>query len=533
MLTPAGSSGCACAGCRRSPPPSRPEVEAVTGLAPWRRRGLLVLAGMMAAAALPPLHLVPLLWLALPVLLWLADADPRPSRAFAAGWWFGLGHFAAGLYWVSHALLIEPLRHGWLVPFALVGLGGGLGIFTGLAALATRLAPRGAARVLAFAAAWTGMEWLRGWMLTGFPWNLVATVWMPSDAMLQAVSSVGAYGLGLLTVAAAGMPALLGWAPPRRAVAWVAGGLAGLAAVWVGGAARLAGAEAGDVPGVVLRLVQPAIAQSSKWNPELRLRHLQEQVAMSRVAGFERVTHVVWAETAAPFFLDLDDNARAIAAQAAPPGGALITGAPRRTPPGEEFRIWNSLFGIDAAGRVVGLYDKVHLVPFGEYVPLRMIIPAGVEKLTVGSVDFTPGPRRMSVAVPGAPSFSPLICYEIVFPTEVLPDGARPRWIVNLTNDGWFGISAGPYQHYAAARLRAAEEGLPVVRVANTGISAVIDPFGRERVRLGLGEQGVIDAALPEALPPTPFARWGNLLPLALAAATFAISVLLRRAEGK
>ncbi len=503
-----------------APPPAATGAAArAAAMTPWRRRGLLVVAGASTALALPPLHLVPVLWLAFPVLLWLMEADPRPSRGFAAGWWFGVGHFAAGLYWVSHALLIDPWRHGWLIPLALLGLGCGLGVFTGLASLAARLlSPPGLRRVVAFAGAWTLAEWLRGWLFTGFPWNLVATVWTPAEGMLQSAAWIGAFGLGLLTVAAAAMPAAFVWLPPRRAAAAVLAALLPLGLAWALGAQRLPDGAAATVPDVRLRLVQAGIEQATKWSPELRAAHVRDQVALSRAAGFDAVTHVVWPESAVPFFLDLDANARALVAQAAPPGGAVITGTIRRTPPeAGGFKVWNSLMAVNAAGEVVAGYDKVHLVPFGEYVPLRALIPAGIEKLTAGSTDFSPGPARVALSVPGAPAFSPLICYEIIFPGAVLGPGARPGWILNLTNDGWFGLSAGPYQHFASSRLRAVEEGLPVVRAANTGISAVVDPYGRVVAGLGLGERGVVDAPLPQALPQTVFARLGNALPVGIA----------------
>lgn len=500
-----------------TPAVTRAAVFAAT-LRPWQRGALLVAIGALTAAALPPLHLIPTLWICFPLLLWAMDADPRPRGAFVAGWCFGAGHFATGLYWISHALLIEPWRHGWLVPFAIGGFGAGLGIFIGLATLAARLtAPAGPARVLALAATWTLQEWLRSWIFTGFPWNLMGTVWMPLEGMTQAAAVVGTYGLSLVTVAAATMPATLAWLPRRWATAWTVGMLAVLAAIWGAGALRLAAAASDTVPGVRVRLVQAGVEQALKWRDDMRLPHLRDHVALSRGPGFDAVTHVVWPESAAPFFLDLDTMHRGIAAEAAPPGGLLITGAVRRTPPGvEPLQVWNSLLAIDAAAQVAAVYDKVHLVPFGEYMPLRMILPAAVEKLTAGSVDFSAGAQRTTVTVPGTPPFTPLICYEIIFPANVVGPGQRPQWLVNATNDGWFGLSAGPHQHFASARMRAIEEGLPVARVANTGISAIIDPHGRVLGRLDLGARGVVDGDLPAALEPPPYARNGNVIPLGI-----------------
>jgi len=240
-------------------------------------------------------------------------------------------------------------------------------------------------------------------------------------------------------------------------------------------------------------------------------------VAVGRAAGAGAAppTHVIWAETAVPFFLANDPVRRAFLARAVPPGGLLIVGAPRTTPaPQEPFRVWNSLEAIDGTGRIVGTYDKVHLVPFGEYVPLRVLLP--FNKLTAGRTDFSAGDGRATLALAGLPPTSPLICYEVIFPGAVARRDDRPQWLLNLTNDGWFGRSSGPYQHLAAARLRTIEEGLPLVRVANGGVSAVIDAHGRTLARLGLGEAGVVDAPLPVALAPPPYARFGDLLVLAV-----------------
>ena len=495
---------------RIPPSPTGPHLwaAAVLALPSWRRRGLLVL------------------------LLLLGRADGW-RRAFATGWWFGLGHFSLGLYWVAHAFLVDPLRHGWMIPFALTALGAGMGLFTGLTTLlAYGAARRGAlARVLALAAAWTFVEWLRSWVFTGFPWNLLGTVWMPLDAMLQPAAWIGTYGLSLVTVAAAGLPVLvLEEDRARRGAVATVLGLLVLAGLGAGGGWRLAEATTESVPDVRLRLVQPDIPQNVKWADGMRTDHLRRQIEMSRSPGFDRVTHVVWAETAVPYYLDVDQNARAAVALAAPMNGVLITGAPRRTPIGAaSLEVWNSLFAVDAQGGIVASYDKVHLVPFGEYMPLRALLPPAIEKLTAGSVDFSFGASRTTLDIPGAPPASPLICYEIIFPDEVVGPAARPGWIVNLTNDGWFGLSSGPYQHFATARLRAVEEGLPVVRVANTGISAVVDGYGRVVTRIGLGESGFADSDLPVALQPTAYSRWGALVSLALAGVLATIAAAMEQ----
>ena len=264
-----------------------------------------------------------------------------------------------------------------------------------------------------------------------------------------------------------------------------------------------------SVSGVRLRLVQAGIPQRLKWLPQLRAQHLQIFIALSNqpaAAGEAAPNVVIWPETAAPYLLNEDAPARLAASQAVPPDGVLISGTMRADGQGT---FWNGLVAIDEAANVIGLYDKAHLVPFGEYVPLRGILP--LEKLTPGLGDFTPGPGRVTLRLPGVPPFSALICYEAIFPARVVARGDRPAWMLNLTNDAWFGTGAGPRQHLAIARLRAVEEGLPLVRAANTGISAVVDAHGRIVARLELGVAGVLDADLPRALDGiTPYGRFGR-----------------------
>lgn len=484
----------------------------------WTRAGLAVLLGMLTTLALPPVHAIPVLLLTLPALVWLLDGTKSWRGALGIGWLFGLGHFSTGFYWIANALLIDPERFGWMIPFAVGGLGGLMAIFPAAAAALARLAgTEGPARVLTLAAAWGALEWVRGWFLTGFPWNPMATVWMPADAVLQTTAVVGTYGLGMLTVLAFAAPALL--ADPagdrRRGVGTLAAAWAVLAVATAAGAVRLASADGAMADGPRLRIVQPHIPQIDKWKQDKRDDNLLRHIELSQQEGFAELDAVIWPETATPFAINLDHDRRRLAAHAAPPNGVLLTGAPRMTPRGEEpFQVWNSLVALGPDGAILNTYDKMHLVPFGEYVPLRDVLP--LDKITPGSTDFSfgTGPRLMSV--PGLPPAGPLICYEVIFPGQIVRDRAnRPAWLLNVTNDGWYGISAGPFQHWATARLRAVEEGLPLVRAANTGISGVIDAHGRVLASQPLGTSGVVDAVLPPPLAPTPYARGGNFIPLA------------------
>jgi apolipoprotein N-acyltransferase len=252
---------------------------------------------------------------------------------------------------------------------------------------------------------------------------------------------------------------------------------------------------------------------------------------LSSAPAARPISHVIWAETAVPYLLAGEPVLRAKIAEIIPEGGLLITGAPRRESADDSWRLWNSLHALDETGRVVGTYDKHHLVPFGEYTPLRALLGRlGLSKMAVGASDFSPGPGPVTLALPGLPPVSPLICYEAIFPGSVVASGPRPEWLLNITNDAWFGTSSGPYQHFASARIRAVEEGLPLVRVANNGISAVVDSYGRLRAWRGLNEIGTIDAALPKpARSLTLYARFGDILALLLTMMTVFSALLLRR----
>ncbi len=494
-------------------------------LAGWRRALFAAFLGGLAATALPPWHVLPLLIPAFVGLVWLLDGARTTRTGLFIGWCFGAGHFLVGTHWIVEPLLIDPARHAWLIPFALFGLSAGLAIFTALIGAAfvflhRRAIIAGPGRIIALATLWTLFEWVRSWIFTGFPWNLLGYVWSPSPAMLQTASVAGVYGLSLVTVVAAAMPALLGeGAGNRRTLRYalvIAATLLLPAGLFAYGSARLAAAPPADtaiVPDVRLRIVQANIPQRLKWQADRRVANLQQHVAMSRqpaTAGAPP-THVIWPETAVPFFLGEDAAARQAAAQAVPAGGLLITGAPRSETASAGAgprRFWNSVHAIDGSAAVEATYDKSHLVPFGEYIPARGILP--IDKIVPGQGDFTPGSGRRSLRLTGLPPVSVLVCYEAIFPGAAVDRADRPAWILNLTNDAWFGKLAGPRQHLAISRMRAVEEGLPLIRAANTGISAVVDPYGRILARLAIGETGIIDADLPMAIEKPPlFARLG------------------------
>jgi apolipoprotein N-acyltransferase len=500
----------------------------LAGLTGWRRYGLAALLGAAAAAALPPVDLAPALVLAFPGLLWLDDGSATPFASFVLGWSFGFGFFFAGLYWIAGALFVDLARFWWLVPFAAAGLPALFALYAGSACLVLHLATHTlrlppTARIFLFAIVWSLAEWIRGHLFGGFPWNLIGYAWSGgfpgAILLLQSVAWVGIWGLSFVTVLAASLPALLGVAsvaplsPLRRRGPAIATGLLLLVPAAVG-AARLEQSPAAATT-TRLRLVQPSTPQDLKWDPAAAAVNFERLTALSAAQEAQPLAAILWPEAAVPFFLGRNPAALRAMAAIAPRDGYVISGALRANPlPGPVVKVWNSLEAVDAAGKIVAHYDKVHLVPFGEYVPLRDFLP--LQKITAGMIDLSAGPGARTLALPGLPPFSPLICYEAIFPGAVIDRTQRPDWLLNITNDAWFGRSSGPFQHFAIARTRAVEEGLPLVRVANNGISGVIDALGRVRVHTDLDAVGDIDVLLPAPTNPTFYARTGDWAWLAL-----------------
>ena len=493
----------------------------------WRRRLIAFSAGAASVLAMAPIHAWPVLFVTFPVLVWLLDgATGRFGRALSAaavGWWFGFGYFVAGLYWVGIAFLVDAETFAWLMPFAVLGLPAGLALLMAFGtALASLLWTPGPSRILALAAALTISEWLRGHVLSGFPWNAFGYALTAPLPLAQGASVVGLWGLTFAAVAVFASPAALarGAVPTRRP--WLPVALAGvfLAGLAGYGTYRLATTPTALVAGVKLRIMQPNLPQDTKFNYSAKDQVMARYLRLSDSAtgpdrrGVRDVTHLIWPESAFPFLLAREPDALAQIADLLPPGVVLITGAARGADAtaGRDMLAYNSIYVIDHDGSVLATYDKVHLVPFGEYLPFQALLErAGLMQLTKVPGGFTPGDRRRLLSVPGLPPASPLICYEIIFPGAATPKGERPGYLLNLTNDGWFGRSSGPYQHFQQARVRAIEEGLPLVRAANTGISAVVDPLGRVVASLPLGAEGVVDSALPRPLRATSYSRFGDI----------------------
>ena len=513
-------------------------AERLKSLAGWRSRGVAVAAGATSVLALAPFFVWPVLWVTLPALVWLMDgatrrAEERTDRRWYArpvaaaaqiGWWFGFGYFLAGLFWIGEAFLVDAEVFAVLMPLAVLLLPAGLALFyAAAAALAAPLRHTGAMRVLAFALSLSAMEWLRGHVLSGFPWNVLGYALTHPLSLMQSAAVFDIYGLTLIAVLVFALPPIL-WsqaADQRSRRLALAIAVLPLLIASVAGHIRIALADPIFVPGVKIRIVQPSVPQRDKWRPENQERIFLEHIELSRrdstgaLDNLGGISHVIWSEAAMPFLpLDTPQALTAIT-ELLPAQTVLIAGALRaeRAPPqSPRLRIFfNSLLVFGRAG-LLTQYDKIHLVPFGEFLPLRNVLQAiGLRQLThaIGSFEFGASPRPL-LQIPGLPPTLPLICYEAIFPGALVQGAERPGVMVNVTNDGWFGNTTGPRQHLHQARVRAVEEGLPIIRAANNGVSGAFDGYGRVLGRIDLNVRGVVDVALPQALQPPPYARFGD-----------------------
>ncbi|MFZ1815489.1 MAG: apolipoprotein N-acyltransferase [Rhizobiaceae bacterium] len=511
----------------------------------WKRAGAAFVAGAASAFAFQPFLLSPILLITIPILVWLMDAtasDPahgifsKLRGAFTTGWWFGFGLFLGGLWWIGVAFLAEAGRFIWMMPFAVAGLPALLAVFTGIGTALARLFWRDDWRRLAVLAGSLSLaDYLRSFVFSGFPWNLFGYAAMPVPLAMQSASLVGTHGVGLVLLALVALPALL--AMPRetrgrghRLFALLVLVLAVLHPLY--GLLRISSISHDMVDGVSLRLVQPAIDQNEKWSPEAEaqvFRTLMElSVSPRQDAGAQdtnalsATTLLIWPESAFPFVLTERRDALGALAAMLPQETVLVSGALRVEKPaaGESReRVFNSVYTINGNGEITGAADKLHLVPFGEYLPFEPLLSSmGIEQLTHLQGGFEAGTARTLLDGGKAGSFLPLICYEIIFPREAFGESPRPDWVLNLTNDGWFGTTPGPWQHWHQAVVRGVEEGLPVVRVANNGISSVTDAAGRIVSYIAQGQRGVVESALPSVRITTFYSRYGNLTFLCFAA---------------
>ncbi len=526
----------------------------------WRRRAIAFLAGALGALALAPVGFGPALIVPMVVAVWLLDGSservpPNGLRwvwpgggslllAFGAGWWLGFGYFVAGFWWLSAAFLIDP-DFAWALPLGVFGLPALLAFFPAFGFVIARLlwAP-GTARILALTLGLGLAEWGRGHLFTGFPWNTLGMGLGGNLVTAQMASLVGVDGLTLLTIALCAAPATLIDGPARKR-RWrpTLTALGILTAITAYGALRLS-RPAPSNGAAIVRIMQPGLRPDKEFSAEHKDAIIDHYIALSRQDDLAKgirlsdVAMLVWPESAFPFILTRDPQALAKIGAALPGKTTLVTGAAREedVPAGhghEEYSSYfNSIQVIASGGTIVDSYDKIHLVPFGEYLPFGHVLNRlGVRNFVAVPGGFEPGAIRRALRIPGLPPASPLLCYEAIFSGAVgttMNAGAKPRFLLNLTNDGWFGLTSGPYQHFAQVRLRTIEEGLPMVRAAATGISALIDPYGRILDALPLGPEGIIDGVLPNPIRAPMFARTRELSVGALWIAILLIFLALR-----
>lgn len=477
----------------------------------------------------PPYSSWPLLLPLLVGLMILGATSLSRRAAFWRGWWAGAAYFGIGLHWIAEAFLVDAEMFAWMIPIAIPLLAGGLALFWGAAFwLAHRLAAGRGGAPLVLALSWGAFEFARGHVLTGFPWALLGQGWLETP-LIQSAAYGGIYGVTLLTLFSAGAIAVA--VIVRRTLmraGWAALGCALPIGMWALGAAHLDTPLSG--PGLTVGVVQPAVAQQDKWKPELREQHLRDLLDATARLDAAGASIIVWPEAATPFLLAEQPKLRADIGSFVSDGTVILAGGIRVEGRGTpEMAVFNSLLAVDAQGNLPAKYDKQHLVPFGEYLPF------GLERLGLRNIvnmpgGFTPGRGAgREIKIDGIPTFSAAICYEAIFPHEVAARGSDIDWIVHVTNDGWFGASAGPWQHLAQARIRAIERGVGVVRAANSGVSAIIGARGEIVQRTNLGQAATLIGPLPQKVSSTPYHRYEDWIFLLLfGTSTLFVCVTLR-----
>lgn len=476
---------------------------------------VLFAAGALMALGFAPFDAWPVIFISLPIFYWglvpsqqSSSQSPIPNpqspslrQSLGRGFMFGYGYFMAGTWWIGNALLVDAEQFGWLLPFSVLGLSAVMALwFMVLGGLVYAL--RGVMSPLLFALLWVLVEYARTVGMFGFPWNLLGYMSLASLPLAQAASLVGVYGLSFLLLLLGLLP-VVWWGQGRRIYKWLVTAcvmvLVAKSMLYAMDKLHLSSLKTPTL----LRVVQPNVPQAVKGKREGRAVALTALGELTTQPAEPMPDVVIWPETAYPFSVRVGEE------HPLPKLPLLLTGAIRAEGMGSEGKVWNSLVAMDGQGRVLASYDKHQLVPFGEFVPLRSVLP--IEKIAAGNFDFSRGDGAKTLRVAGVPPFSPLVCYEAVFPWLAVDKADRPAWLLNVTNDAWYGDSPGPYQHFAMTRMRAIEQGLPLVRAANSGISAVVDGYGRVVRALPLGTRGAMDVRLPAALPSTVYARYGEV----------------------
>lgn len=490
-----------------------------------------LLCGTLLAVALPPFYQLWAAFVSFSLMLYISSRKDSLCNLAAIGYWFGFGYFALGFYWIGNALLVDIERTGWLYPITLVLNGAFFGVFAIFPFMLTKFSKLIFLKILLLASGWCLSEWFRGFFLTGFPWNPISSVLAISPNLLQTLAWWGTYGLSLIVVIIFAWPTI--WLNKPNYKTFIAALLAPIALVvlWEYGTFVISHRpKINHGKAIMVRLVQPSIPQSLKWDKESLEENLKEYVELSHGLDSNHIDFTLWGETAVPYDLTYDMEQVRKIRQSAPRYGYLISGFIRYEPDGNRYKPFNSFGVMNRKGSVVAVYDKSHLVPFGEYIPLREYLPKWIKPVANTISEFGRGIKFETIKLEDYPEFAPLICYEIIFSDEVVRKDNKPKWAIVLTNDGWYGISSGPYQHLVAAQMRAVEEGISIVRSANSGISAVVNPYGEVTAQIPLGERGFLDTMVkPDEARKTIFGICGNYIPLTMSCLILLFAFLLSR----
>ena len=452
--------------------------------------------GLISALAFPPIYALYLFVLSLCLMFKLTDLNNSYKQVIIKSYWYGVGFFIAGFYWIGNALLVDMVNFGWLYPIALFAIGAFFGLFTIPPFIAWYYFKKKNIyyQIVGFACIWVLTEWIRSFLFTGFPWNLLGTVFAFNDIFIQTASIWGTYGLSFIFLILCGSFYSLCVGFNKLSLVMI---LSLVAFLTIFGLVRIKNYEYQNSD-IKIRLVQPSIAQSMKWNRNELENNFHKYVELSKKETLDNVDFVIWGETALPFDIEYNEKYRELIKEAIPNNGYLITGLVRYDIVNGKYEAFNSMYVIDKKANVVGFYDKNHLVPFGEYIPLRKFLPDWIRPIANNIADFSTSEKLKNIKIGNYPKFGALICYEIIFPDKVVNRKDKPDWLVVLTNDGWYGKSSGPYQHLVSAKMRAVEEGISVVRSANSGISAVINPLGEVIKQIELHKKGWQDVYLPK-----------------------------------
>lgn len=510
----------------------------------YKKRWLyLVIMGALTSLALPPAFLVPFIFITFPILYIYTEYSRSAKDAFFVGWWFGFGYWLIGIYWVAFSILTEADKFWWLVPFAVIGLPMMLAVYTGIATVVTYLVPRQRwQKILVLAVMWVLSEMLRSYVIAfytlyGFPWNYIGYVWNVTNYTMQLGSVIGIFGLSLLTMIIALLPALAVTIKEEKGeyiisymgIYKVMAVILTIIIIHSGfGVYRIHTTRLTMFEDMNIRLVQPNQTEHHKWHPVKKRAVVRKHIEMSQAPGAEKMQAIIWSESSVPYAIEENKEVMDEIKKAIPEGGILLTGAMRgeRDESGEYKNIYSTLHAIDNEGGIRGVYDKYRLVAFGEYIPFRWMLP--IDSI-VGGTDFSKGPGPQTMITNRILPFSPLICYDAIFPQSVVNKGKQADWMLNITNDAWFEkrlqltkdttlqLSTGPYQHFQMVRMRAVEQGISIVRVANTGITANITPLGQVVGSIPLGKEGILDTNLIAPLATkTIYSRTGDTLLLLL-----------------